>query len=519
MGIFSRAKALILGAVDAPALGPTTKRSSTGLGPQDHLFAQQQAEKFFGPFNPRFIPDWVLKRMLTDWSIGFCREIKLSGLGAVDYFFEGGSPEIRGFCEAVCSPHLAQWREKQLQALDYGRQTIELVWQVEDVAYSYARSAGELVETTRPGAYTLGEHRDLDPETVELIADELGDFDGIRAGGVEIPPERLLHVVNESEFGSLLGRAQQARAYIPWWRGNYDYLLLDRYLEKKGDPPIIAHAPGGYVLDEHGNPQSPIRVTAIGLSNLRSGSSYVFPQEFDLQAKQPLYSARVLEVAQRAPEFLQVIERHEQNKRLACLIPAGLGTGGSFASDKVSQQLIDRFFDRWCQALVLDPINKFVIPRLVRVNFPGATAADMPKLRAGNMSINARETFAELYRSAMQLRGVTPDGRVANIAQFVDWMKGLRKVNVPTVPTELIPDAPPAPEGGYPTAGRPPAIAPETGRPHAPGRPGQVALADIPATPASWLAAVRDGLRRIDETVWRAQNLAESERQALEAQI
>ncbi len=61
------------------------------------------------------------------------------------------------------------------------------------------------------------------------------------------------------------------------------------------------------------------------------------------------------------------------------LIPGSLGGNarghGSFAADKVSQQLVHRMFDRRLQRLILDPLNKHVIPKLVRANFPGAKAS------------------------------------------------------------------------------------------------------------------------------------------------
>ena len=463
-----------------PPLGPSTKRVN-GLSIGDASWANAQAEKLFGPFNPRYVPDWVLKRMDTDWTIGFCNEIWRSGFGAVDYFLDGGDAEIRAGIEDVIRPRA--WAEKLLQARKYGRQTCEVVWGAREIDYRYPdeSSPGKTI-LKRMLAYVVEEMRDLDPEMVELLPDALGDFAGIDYGGAKIEPDRLIHVVNEPEFGSLCGRAQGTRAYIPWWRGNMALLMVDRYLERKGDPPIVGFAPSDVTTDENGNTQDPVKVTAIGLANLRSSSSYVFPQEYDPQSNQPLYAVRTLEVANRAPEFLQVIEHHEKNKRLACLIPGGLGEGGSFASDKVAQQMVDRFFDRHLQALVLAPLNRHLLPRLAAVNFPGSRPSDVPTLRAGSMSLNARQDFFELVRSALALDGVAPDGKVVKIAQMVDWMDGLRKGNVRTVAPSLIPEAPkleiggpPAP--GYPTAGQPPRIAPERDRPDAPGRPGQVSLA------------------------------------------
>jgi hypothetical protein len=54
------------------------------------------------------------------------------------------------------------------------------------------------------------------------------------------------------------------------------------------------------------------------------------------------------------------------------------------------------------QRLVLDPLNKHVIPKLVRYNFGSVPASAYPRLAAGSMAENAREVFAErVFRAAL----------------------------------------------------------------------------------------------------------------------
>lgn len=565
MGLIDRARSLFLGR-SAPAPGSATALASDsspvlpdappevgaltkrvhGMPAGGWSLAQAQAEKWFGPYNPRYVPDWVLKIMGTDWTLGFAREIWLSAFHAVDYRVEGGDPEIRAFVDDCVERHRWQWIEAMLQSLDYGRQACELVWSVEDVAYQYARPApggqeagaveADVVNGTRVGAYVLGELRDLDPEATEILASGTGDYRGLRYQGVELPGAKTLLVTNEPKHGGLLGRSLHVGAYNPWWWGNLVYLGLNRYLERKGDPPLIGFAPGEEVADAAGNTQDPVRVTAIGLSNLRSGSAYVFPQQYDPDSKQPLYAVRALEVANRAPEFLETIDRYEHNKRLAWMIPGslGAGAGASFASDKVSQQLIHRMFDRRLQRLILDPLNKHVIPKLVRFNFGKVAAGAYPRLAAGSMAENARELFAEILRAASSLETVLPDGRRAKIIECIDMYKGLRTLNLPRVEPAMIPSAPAAPTAqagpGYPTAGRPPAIAQESDRPNAPGRPGMPSLGrslvlaakvtpDEKAAAEKWIETAVSGLDRLDKVIWKTEDLAEAERASLEAEI
>jgi len=513
-------------AADAPTVGPLTKRIH-GLSAGDWLWAQKAAERLYGPFNPASVSDSTLKIMTRDWTLGFSREIWASSFFAVDYRMEGGDPRIRAFVDEIVQRHIGQWLETVLRALDYGRQACELVWSVEDVAFRYAAAQapgeGDQTEDVLRRAYVLGELRDLDPEKVEIIADgRTGDYTGLRYEGVELPGGKTLLVVNEPEFGGLLGRSLNVRAYNPWWWGNLVYLGLNRYLERKGDPPLIGFAPGEEVADARGNSQDPVHVTATGLANLKSGGAYVFPQEFDPDSKQPLYAVRALEVAERAPEFLSTIDRYEHNKKVAWLIPGSLGSGASFASDKVSQQLLHRMFDRRLRRLVLDPLNLHVVPKLVRYNFGDVPASAYPRLAAGSMAENAREVFAELLRSALSLEAIAPDGRAVRIAQMIDWAKGLRTLNLPKVDTSLIPDAAEAQGDGLPTAGRPPRITRESDRPNAPSRPGlarALPLASTPETGTTWLDGVLAGLGRIDEVVAVTERLVEHERVSVEAEI
>lgn len=530
--VLARSQPTALAAGDAPpGIGPTTKRVR-GMTAGDWSWATRRAEQWFGPYNPRQVPDWVLKLMSTDWSIGFVREIWVSAFHAVDYRFEGGSAEFRAFLEAVVLPRMPQFLEAVLRALDYGRQSCEIVWSQEDVAYSFAGENGKATARTKPSAYVIDSLRDLDPELVEILADETtGDYRGIRYGGVEIPGRRTVHVVNDPEFGDLHGRAQNVRSYNPWWWGNLVYLGLNRYLERKGDPPLIGFAPGEETADDSGNVQDPVRVTAIGLANLKGGGAYVFPQQFDPESKQPMYAVKALEIASRAPEFLETADAYERNKRLGWLIPYSLGAGGSFAADKVSQQIVHRMFDRRLQRLVIDSLRVHVLPKLVAYNFGQVASADIPRLTAGSMAENAREIMSELLRGAIGLEGVTPDGRAAKIVQMIDSMKLLRQLNVPTVDAKLVPDAPAGPDvgGGGDTggargaAGRPANIAPESSRPPAPGRPGAglarpLAL-DANADAASWWSGVESGLAEIDRVIRQTEALMESERKSVEAEI
>lgn len=586
-------------------LGPSTKRFLDQFGYLGQ-WANVEATKIYGPFNPAAISDYTAKLMRGDWTIAFARDIWVSAMHAVPWHFEGGDPEIRGFLEEAMLANIGQWIEACLLSLDFGRVDIEMVWDLADVAYEWMD--GDALATVarqaeKRDAYVISQLRDLDPMLCSLQVDRYGDFAGIiyQGRGGLMTSEVVLHVVNEMLFGNLNGQALMARAYSPWWWGNCLALCLNRYLQNKGDPPLIATAPGLAETDGKGNVQEPIKVMGIAAANVRGGGSFTIPSDYDPESKQPLYSLKALEVAERAGEFLPWWDRLEAAKRTAYLIPSDIGAspsegGGGFGKGKVSQEIIDHLMDRRKKMCVLAPLNAGPIPRMVYANFgKNVKSRDIPTLTAGDMSYHAKAVFGELIRSGLTLEGILPDGRRAKVCEMIDQMKLLKTCNIPTMDPRLIPTAldpalagalPPDPEAigkgakaeasiptqggaaahpapggaggpgvgfpgkgassagaaqrkgvgrgavrkGYPTAGRPPSIAPNPKDVPAPSRPGygappleRIALArdmePVGEDAQSYLVAVDAGLARIDAAIFEAYKHAEAERLALQAAI
>jgi hypothetical protein len=432
-------------------LGPSTKRFLDQFGYLGQ-WANTEATKLYGPFNPAAISDYTAKLMRGDWTIAFARDIWVSAMHAVPWHFEGGDPEIRGFLEEAMLPNIGQWIEACLLALDFGRVDIEMVWDLADVAYKW--TDGDTLATVereaeKRDAYVIAQLRDLDPMLCSLQVDRYGDFAGIiyQGRGGLMTSEVVMHVVNEMLFGNLNGQSLMARAYSPWWWGNCLALSLNRYLQNKGDPPLIATAPGLAETDGKGNVQEPIKVMGIAAANIRGGGSFTIPSDYDPDSKQPLYTIKALEIAERAQEFLPWWDRLEAAKRMAYLIPGGIGSSpsegsGGFGKGKVDQEVIDHLMDRRKKMCVLAPINAGPVPRMCYANFGrNVKSRDIPTLTAGDMSYHAKQVFSELIRSGLTLEGILPDGRRAKVAEMIDQMKLLKTCNIPTMDARLIPTA------------------------------------------------------------------------------
>lgn len=530
---FGRSAAPIaLASSSAPSTsGPKTRRSK-GESSGWLSYGRAEAEKLYGPHNPLCISDTTLALMAEDWTIGSCLEMWATAYQGVEYWIEGPSSELNAFAEQVWRLRHRQWIRVLLQALPWGRGTSEITWDLRDVGYEFVGDRGATRKATRRDAYVIGELRDLDPRRVTVLVDDRGDFAGARVSNFGTPEIVLsaaecLHVVNDQAFGDLRGKALHRRAYSPWWKCNCVYLGLDRYLERKGDPPLTGYAPSEEESDEDGNTQDPIKVTAVLAANLRAGGSSILPGECDPETKQRLYELKEMQVAERAQEFLPTAQHYEALKALGCLtFPDQLGGENSFASRKVGRRSQANLFSDRQDSLILRPSNRWLLPKLIRANFGRVPDSDIPQVRGGRISDNALEILADLVGKAQNAVAVTREGKTVPVHSLFDWQRAIRAIGGPVVDERLIPDDLIA-SGEQPTAGRPGVIATNPGRPEGPGERGLsrapieisgrgFARAD---TAAAWLEQVRGALGRIDDAVSRAAATVERERAAAEKKI
>lgn len=521
-----------------PVYSPALRGSSFapwGLNFQSPIDAVY--EQMYGPMARAREPDPVIKLMLGDPDIAFGRYVWRSRFSAVEWRVVGGAPEQRAFVWAALKDFLDQWIETALWSLDFGRQAVELSWTREDVTVEWAEGDAEEAKPRKRvmrGAYVPRSPRALDPEQTAILVDDRGDYAGLRYFGASapIPAERTVLFVNEDLWGDLLGVQFTARAKPDWEDFNFGRLWLNRYLESKGDPPLVGTAPGLEETDEDGNIANPIRVMATAAKNLRGGGSIVLPFEVDPDSKLPAYTLKALEVAQRAEEFLPWLGDCRAGKRLAWCIPGGVasapGQGGSFAKASVDFGMIDPFFDVVKKAVLLRGLNQHLIPKMVEANYGQTPRSERPQLEGGDLSSNVKAYSLELLKNGYAGTTILPSGKRVRVSHLADLPKVLKTLNVPTVDEALIPEAPEeidlgaggAGDGGglRPGPGQPKRIIPEDGRAAAPSRPGLSRAFALPA-PDAWLSGTLSGLAAIDDVVFAAERLAEAERRSVEAEI
>jgi len=423
-----------------PELGQRVWSPFAGL--QTGPWSRWVDAKWLGAYTPANVQNWVRKLMRRDPQIKLgLRTVKAPFFG-IDYRLEGGNPRVRAFVNKVLlETHL--WNKllwSLLNAIDFGYQCHELVWEVEDVEIEYQDQQGEQqkIKTTLERAFALKIISDIDPERIYPLVDLHGDMEGTSVDGLRfVPWEKLLHVVNNLEWKNWWGTAEVDSAYIPWYHNNFYYLFLARYLESKGNPVLKGTAPwdSRFTAAQTLAGQVEVRPTdylAQQAMALQGGSNVIFPWEPDDKGNN-MWSLEELEVSNRTEAFLPIIQHNETMKLRGVLVPERIATQdssvGSYASSDIHLDVFYGMLEVFKNRLILEPINEQLIPRLVRYNF--GKSAPVPRVNASELNRDNKQLLGDLIKAAITAPRKTKDGRVYNIADMLDVSHALASINMP----------------------------------------------------------------------------------------
>lgn len=172
-------------------------------------------------------------------------------------------------------------------------------------------------------------------------------------------------------------------AFRYWWSYWYRWALADRHFEKDADPPAIVRYPDdpmNEVLDDEGNAVD-FRSIALGIGEqARSGSTIAMPSnviESDVDGRPtavPEWDLTFVKGASNFDVFDKTFSNLEILKLRSIFVPEQAffeGQGGS-SSRNVAAEMGDSFQE--AQAVLMaeldDHINQYIIPQLVKLNFP-----------------------------------------------------------------------------------------------------------------------------------------------------
>ena len=437
-----------------------------------------EALDWLGPYTPRRVPFSLLKVMREDPQLSLALEAFKSPFFGLDYHLQGGTPTSRAFLERTFrdTPLFNKILESLLNAIDYGFQTHELVWDVRDVVAD-PDEEGPAQPERHPLAYVLHDVFDLDPQAVsQITVDRFGRMTGVNVNSLTgrwVPEEKLLHAVHQMEHRNWWGRSTLKRGYNPFYWSNWLYVYFMRYMEGRAEPPLIGTAPNDY--RDRTDPETgaktreylPDVLNGI-MTSLRNGSAGTLPFEVDKDTKLPKWKIEVLQDSGRTDTFLSAIEHMNALKMRSLLVPERVatqdGSVGSYASSQVHLDLFFSNMERVKKSLVIASLNH-INGLVIRANF--GRAAVVPVWESGNLSRDSKEFLGQVVLKCLDVDRITADGRAYKGSEVVDLEKALASLNVPRRKGDVVaqgaraplPPAPPAP-GGTPGAGPSPPKAP-----------------------------------------------------------
>ena len=419
--------------LDRPGMGSAVPAQPTS-GALHGTWRSYAESQFLGPRSPECVPDRIRKLMRLDGQISLGMLAVKAPFYGITFHATGGSARAQALLRSVLleNPVLSGVLTTILNALDFGRSVGEIVWQREDVALDPDGSGGPLPASTLVRAYTIRKVEPLDPETTEVYADEFGEFAGVHANGVELPPSRCLLSIHQREFKSLAGQSVLDRAYPYWYDCVLNVLDLNRYLHSKGNPPLIASAPNEHRKDEStGTAYHCMDVLNSALVALKGGGICSIPDERDEKGN-PRWSIATLDVKDRAEQFLSAINRNEDMKLRALGVPEKTVTqNSSVGSFAMSDAHVDMFLSALeviKDCTVVEAMNDLAA-RIVRYNF--GDDEPLPRVEATELSRVKYEVLVELLKSTLNVPHTTSDGKTYTAASLLDVPKILRAVNAP----------------------------------------------------------------------------------------
>jgi hypothetical protein len=346
---------------------------------------------------------------------------------------ESAEPGLARFVEAALRPLWRSLLRSALNAVDFGFQVHEKVWEVADLVVEERGAGASRGVRTYRDVVTYRKLKDLDPASVVILTDEGGDFAGFRqlATDVVVPAEKAFVVTCEREWGNLYGTGRLDAAYEPWYWCRVMYASCNRYFERKGDPPIKGHAPAEVRLDADGKEVNSLDEANAVIQSLRAGGTAVFPDERDEHGN-PRWDFNFLLDDKRADMFLAYIQHLEVLKLRALLVPERVltheGSAGSYALAAEHTDTFLRSEELLIQEL-LDHVNRYLVPQLLFYNF----GPDVPPVRITTPGLSRanQELMKELVLRLLAAEASERDARRPALANLLDAAKLLEELNLP----------------------------------------------------------------------------------------
>lgn len=403
-----------------------------------------QTYKFLGPFNPQFIPLTVKKIMRKDGQLGLGLTVIKAPIIGDRYYVECRDERIAAWTQAWFDKLRVELLFKALNCLDFGFQAFEPIWTVQDLNYQIN---GEW--HTRRNSVYYRKFNDLDPSWIKMRYDKKGRFTGLDVNQDDYAfAEKTVHLnltqsfvcTFREEFGNLYGTSLLDNAYIFWYWCNQAYLMANRYLQNRGEPPMIGYAPQDSdvrvgegedarmlnALHYMGQVMAAVRGTGGG--NLALPSEMYVDETGKLIGRK--FDIKLLEDSSRGELFgthiahLQIMKLHS-----LLILPTAVDQGKGAPYGATEQHTatflttIDLIAD-----MLLDCLNKYVIWKPAFYEF--GENSPRPVLKRTGLSRDNRELLGNIIEKILMIER-SKDFAGPEFSEAVDFIKTLERLNVP----------------------------------------------------------------------------------------
>jgi len=272
---------------------------------------------------------------------------------------------------------------KALLGAEFGRMGAEKVFAVLDDA-----------------KYHLVEVRDLEPDAFDILVDDARRFAGLRLrrGKGDLDWTKSILFTHNSEFGNLHGRSIYKRVEDPWWWCKELYDVANRYMERKGDPPIKARAPSGTRRDANGAEYSPQKKLADAIDAQKKGGKIVLGSEKDKDGNFE-YDIEYFLDDKRLDQMLEYIQHLETLKLRGMLVPERVLTQDTSTGSYGMAQVHAEAFIVGEEMILSDVVgmwNSQIIPQLVVANW--GTSAPEARLVTRPLSDEVQQLVRQIFQ-------------------------------------------------------------------------------------------------------------------------
>jgi hypothetical protein len=403
------------------------------------------------PYSSQKLPINTLREMRTDATIHFAQMTALVSIFSAKWTIESSSARKASFIDHALRKIIGRLIVQYYESWNFGFQALVKQFGLMNPGWEFLDKDAEGGASMKPvwdgGPYPAlvwEPFTMLAPQSVAPVWTPGGAFNGIAlsqggSGAYSLPtgplhPEDIidvpidisarfndederqrkvdvdhsLWVTNERDgsFGSIWGQSRMAYAYKYWWSYELVLGILNRSVEKKGDPTIVVSFPTG--SSSVNGQEVPNRDIAFQIGeSARSGSVLAVPSEVwgdDMATSNqaPKWKIDTLSLEQNFDQLIKVLDYFGTMKFRSMNVSELALTEGAGGSS--SRNVAATTGERTAEAQIFtqmewdETINRYMIPQLADANFPELADAPARKVTQA-FGENEANLAADILRS------------------------------------------------------------------------------------------------------------------------